>query len=331
MREIVGRREIMHWLSIRQAKPLGKAGRESGLAVEWAGKLGCAGPRALPILVGLLAEESDGMPSRPLSIVILLCWVYATFALFERDVLPGLLVGPPPDLHTLLKADPHTDEPVNWAIQLVGAGDLADRSVGQIRTSIHRTQDGWANLNSFAWFDSASILKGSALATNQKDRVEIRSVFAIEPSGNLEMFRAGIQLGDNGQELMILEGRVAGNNLVVQSHGSLPMLNWKQSFTYQPHSLIQNSMGPLGYMPGLHVGQRWTSRVVNPLTGTVDQVSMAVEGRRVITWDGSPVTTLELVTRKGPTILRTWVRPDGLVLRQELPFAFARLMLERLP
>ena len=45
----------------------------------------------------------------------------------------------------------------------------------------------------------------------------------------------------------------------------------------------------------------------------------------------SPVTTLEVVTQMTPLTARTWVRPDGLVLRQEVPFPFVRLMLERLP
>jgi hypothetical protein len=58
---------------------------------------------------------------------------------------------------------------------------------------------------------------------------------------------------------------------------------------------------------------------------------VAVEGRRVITWDGNPVTTLEVVMRMAPFTARTWVQPDGLVLRQEVPFPFGKVQLERLP
>ena len=32
-----------------------------------------------------------------------------------------------------------------------------------------------------------------------------------------------------------------------------------------------------------------------------------------------------------PLSARTWVRPDGLVLRQEVPFPFVKLVLERQP
>ena len=31
----------------------------------------------------------------------------------------------------------------------------------------------------------------------------------------------------------------------------------------------------------------------------------------------------------GPITAKTWVRPDGVVLRQEVPFPFVRLVLER--
>ena len=42
------------------------------------------------------------------------------------------------------------------------------------------------------------------------------------------------------------------------------------------------------------------------------------------------MTTLEVVHHMTPFAARTWVRPDGLVLRQEVPFPFVKLVLERL-
>ena len=48
-------------------------------------------------------------------------------------------------------------------------------------------------------------------------------------------------------------------------------------------------------------------------------------------WDNTVVTTLEVVQHLTPISARTWVRPDGLVLRQEMPFPLVKLILERLP
>ena len=47
---------------------------------------------------------------------------------------------------------------------------------------------------------------------------------------------------------------------------------------YEPRSVIQDVLGPLDRLPGLHVGQRWESQVINPFTGQVE--SCAGRGRR---------------------------------------------------
>jgi hypothetical protein len=95
--------------------------------------------------------------------------------------------------------------------------------------------------------------------------------------------------------------------------------------------MIQNAMGPIDRLPGLQVGQRWETRVVSPLTGRVERVNVEVVGKRSILWDNNPEPTLEVVTHFSPISARTWVRRDGLVLRQEIPFPFVKLILERLP
>ena len=51
----------------------------------------------------------------------------------------------------------------------------------------------------------------------------------------------------------------------------------------------------------------------------------------MIHWDGNPVTTFEVEQKMSPLTMRTWVRTDGVILRQEVPFPFVRLVLERRP
>ena len=110
-----------------------------------------------------------------------------------------------------------------------------------------------------------------------------------------------------------------------------PLFNWTRSFPYQPRGMVQNTLGPMDRMPGLQVGQRWESRIVSPLTGRVETVRVEVARKGVITWGNNPVAALEVVARATPVSVRIWVRPDGLVLRQEVPFPFVRLVLERQP
>jgi hypothetical protein len=90
-------------------------------------------------------------------------------------------------------------------------------------------------------------------------------------------------------------------------------------------------LGPIDRLPGLHVGQRWESRVVNPFSGQVERVRVEVARRGLIHWEGNPVTTFEVVQHMGPLLMRTWARTDGVILRHEVPFPFVRLVLERRP
>src|SRR5439155_22886256 len=103
------------------------------------------------------------------------------------------------------------------------------------------------------------------------------------------------------------------------------------SFDYQARGVVQSQLGPLDRLPHLHVGQRWDERIASPLSGQVDTVRAEVVGKTVIFWDKSPVTTFEVAHRSKTLRARTWVRPDGLVLRQEVSLPLLRLVLERQP
>ena len=65
------------------------------------------------------------------------------------------------------------------------------------------------------------------------------------------------------------------------------------------------------------------------ISGQVESVRVNVVRRALINWEGNPVTTFEVVHRTSPFPMKTWVRTDGLILRQEVPFWFVTLVLER--
>ena len=276
------------------------------------------------------------MPSRPACVAILLFWVYAAGGLLRRDVLPDFWTTPPPDLRTIAAAEEDT-RPTEWDLSV--AEDSAYRSlrsVGRAMTESKRTADGGTELISRVSFDSGGLLKGTqfaqrADAIGQDGHLEVDTTCEIDPSGNLRRFRAKIRMTGDPDALMALDGRVQGKSLEVVARGPIALLNWTKSFPYEPRGMIQNAMGPIDRLPGLQVGQRWETRVVSPLTGRVERVNVEVTGKRAIQWDNNVVTTLEVVTHFTPISARTWVRPDGLVLRQEIPFPFVKLILERLP
>ena len=58
------------------------------------------------------------MPSRLMSLLILIYWSIAAFCLLKWDVLPELTMGYPPDLRGIAFAS-DSSRPVRWSIQVV--------------------------------------------------------------------------------------------------------------------------------------------------------------------------------------------------------------------
>ncbi len=281
------------------------------------------------------------MPARLFSVAILAFWLVAAVGLVTRDLLPELLIGDPPDLRTIAGAG-DSAEPARWTMHVAdGASSEALRTVGGAVTTSLRKPDGSVRLVSDVWFDAGGLLKGTPFDAKAKIKLKVLSRYEIDPSGNLVTFRMDVspmegpkaEAGGGPEMLGSLSGVVKDHAVEVTARGPLPMMNWTRSFPYQPRSLMQSTLGPLDRLPGLHVGQRWETRLVSPLTGRVERVGAEVTRHRTIQWgkDKNPVKTLEIVHQMAPMSARTWVRPDGLVLRQEVPFPFVKLVLERLP
>lgn len=269
------------------------------------------------------------MPSRLMSLLILVYWSIAAFCLLKWDVLPDLALGYPPDLRGIAFAS-DSDRPVRWSIQVVqGPGPDDHRTVGEAVTSSKRQSDGWYEMSSHVEFDAGNLLKGTMLAMRESVPLQVESQYHVDPTGNLQGFDLRVESKDFGEELVRVTGRLHHGNLDIVSEGPMPILNKKFSVKYQPRSVVSDLLGPLDRLPGLHLGQRWEMQVVNPFSGQVENVRVEVTKRTVIHWAGNPEPTLEVEQKVSGMKMRTWVRPDGVILRQEVPFPFVHLILER--
>jgi hypothetical protein len=265
-----------------------------------------------------------------MSLLILVYWSIAAFCLLKWDVLPELSMGYPPDLRGIAFAS-EPDRPVRWRIQVLeGPGPDDRRTVGEAVTATTRQADGWYEMTSRVDFDAGDLLRGTVLAMRQSIRVQVNSRYHVHPSGNLQNFDLRVASKDFGDELVHVTGRLRDGKMEVVSRGPLPILNNTISLKYEPRSVVSDILGPLDRLPGLHVGQRWEMQVVNPFSGQVESVRAEVKGRTVIQWAGNPETTYEVEQKMSSMQMRTWVRPDdGVILRQEVPFPFVKLILER--
>jgi hypothetical protein len=274
------------------------------------------------------------MPSRLVCVAILVYWLVAALGLITRDLLPEFSVGTPPDLRTISRAG-EDDPPARWNILVMDNPREPDsnRSVGQAVTASRRTPDGLVEMTSHAVLDSGRLLSGLLKGGQFADeKIALDSTYNVDPSGNLRSFHATVRLADQPADLWRIDGALKNRAVMeVVSRGPVALLNRKMSFDYQARGVVQSQFGPLDRLPGLAVGQRWDERVASPLSGQVETVRAEVTRKVVIHWDRSPVSTLEVVHRSKAATARTWVRPDGLVLRQEVVLPMLRLTLERLP
>jgi len=272
------------------------------------------------------------MPSRFVSLAILIYWSIAAFCLLTWDILPELSLGYAPDLRSITYAG-DSNEPVRWSIQVIDDPKTPDirRTIGSAVTGSSRRPHGWFELTSQVEFEAGGLLKGTPFGTRGNIRLEIDSVYRVDPSGNLQSFDMQVKSQDSVGTLVKVNGQLKGTNMEIVSHGLVPLLNKTWSFAYEPRSVVHDMLGPLDRLPGLHVGQRWETNVISPFTGQIDKVRVEVKRRGVINWDGNPENTFEVEHQMSPISMRTWVRTDGVILRQEVPFPFVRLMLERQP
>jgi hypothetical protein len=275
----------------------------------------------------------DGfMPSRFTSLAILIYWSIAAFCLLTWEVIPELSPGYAPDLRSIAGSG-DTGAPVRWAIQVMDDPRSPDarRTVGEAVTKSSRRGDRWVDLTSRVELDAGGLLKGTPFLARASAHLEVASLYRVDPSGNLRSLELQVNSREASGELIKVRGELRGRKMEIVSRGPVPILNQTMSFEYEPRSVIQDMLGPIDRLPGLHTGQRWESRVINPFSGQVERVKVEVKRRGLIHWEGNPVTTFEVVQHAGPLTMRTWVRTDGVILRHEVPFPFVRLVLERRP
>jgi hypothetical protein len=269
------------------------------------------------------------MPSRLMSLLILIYWSIAAFCLLKWDVLPELTMGYPPDLRGIAFASDST-RPVRWSIQVVDDPRKdTRRTVGEAVTTTVRQADGWYEMTSRVEFDAGDLLRGTLLSPRDSLKIQVDSGYHVDPTGNLQSFEVRVTSKDLGDEVVHVSGRLRDGRMEITSRGPMPILNNRWSPKYEPRSVVSDILGPLDRLPGLHVGQRWEMQVVNPFTGQVEQARAQVTRRVVIHWEGNPVSTYEVEQKMSSLLMHTWVRPDGVILRQEVPFPLVRLVLER--
>src|SRR5262245_15632215 len=121
------------------------------------------------------------MPSRLVSLAILIYWSIAAFLLLTWEVIPELSLGYPPDLRAITVAGDAT-KPVRWSIQIVDDPRFPEvrRTVGESITASSRRPDGWFELTSHVDVDAGGMLKGTPFMNRASMRLEVSSLYLVD-------------------------------------------------------------------------------------------------------------------------------------------------------
>ena len=262
------------------------------------------------------------MPTRWQAITISAFWAIMTGWLVERDVLPRWRSAAAPDFRVLAQAD-DLPEAVRWAI-LQG-----EHQIGSVDTGWRRRPDGGCEFFSDLELKASEItgfgLLSTLMASNVGGTLRCTSSFCITPQGNLDHFDIELFPSDP-KPAMKVHGRLDRDVMHV-SFRSVG-LSYDDEFYYEPRSLMTTSLTPIDRLPDLSVGKTWDYRVMNPVTRTTEVVRCEVVGEQVITWHTEPWQTFVVDQHYGRMRAKCWVKHDGTVLRQEVPFGWNTLVLE---
>jgi hypothetical protein len=260
---------------------------------------------------------------------VVVMWLATMTWLVKEKVLPPLLVGDPPSQREVVEAQ-NREPPVGWKVSWKG------ESLGWALTDTKLQSNGLTEIHGRVHFDKFPIGAMAPawlrpfLAIAKKPAVQLRmdasSELLIDTFGRLLRFDSAIQL-DPLIEKISIRGTVEGGQL------ELVVRSGNQSFSHEvplpPKSLLSDALSPQTQLPGLHVGQKWSVPIFNPLwptKGPIEIICATVEGTGPLFWNGAGEDTLLVVYRldsgsggnadknvKG----RLWVRRDGAVLQQE--------------
>ena len=129
------------------------------------------------------------MPSRFVSLAILIYWSIAAFLLLTWDVLPELTLGYAPDLR-------RSPLPAIRAGRCGGA--FRSSTIRGIRTCggpwANRSRrrrgepDGWFELKNHVDLDAGGLLRGNSIWKQVERAAEVESLYLVDSSGNLSSF-----------------------------------------------------------------------------------------------------------------------------------------------
>jgi hypothetical protein len=283
------------------------------------------------------------MTSRWFNVALALFWASTMTWLFVHKILPTLRLGDPPTLPRIVERAQSQPSPVGWQMF------WDDRPIGAAVNWIVRKDEGPLEMHSTVQIDDLPLSEvapawlgplGRAMDLDAVLKLTAHSVFFVAPPGRLAGFYATLDLHD-APDVLTIRGTVHGDALQVDVRSG--DAHYQTSAFLSADALVGHALAPQDWLPGLRLGQTWTTPIYSPFRpaqSPLEILHATVERQDVVFFDGEPVVALLVAYRAdpgdGPSTAdpvrgRVWVRPDGMVLKQQALVLSSRLTFVRLP
>ena len=274
--------------------------------------------------------------------VVVILWISTMTWLTVEKVLPQLLRGDPPTYRSILAGDEGTATNA-WALY------LNDQEIGVAETRVEKSPAGQKllhhrlNISKFRFQellpDALKRLLRSDLVNLAPTSAAIRGTIELDANDQLKRLEADVRWGTI-RDFIHLSGIVKEDELRIfaVAMGNVALPPTKIPLTTQ--TVLCESLAPLGQIPGLRIGQKWTVPVFSPLqpTSPVEYLRAEVTRTEPLMWNERVARCFVIeYTRQsgvgGPHDLQgqVWVRDDGFVLKQEARLLNAKLTFVRHP
>jgi hypothetical protein len=296
------------------------------------------------------------MGSRAYTAFVILFWLAAMTWLAVEKVLPPLVGGNAPDYRAPLAAAPKNPPPVAWRLVWNSVG------IGHAITQVRPAEEHGAEMRSVVRFEKLDVKKlleqllgaFARLVPSLGDEelrfdMTIVSRLQFDREQTLQRLETSLEVADMPRVLN-LQGDVKDGRLlevVVFSGDRRPdpadpgREIFRQQLELPRDALVGDAFAPNPELKNLEVGQSWTVPVYRPFppNSPVQIIEAKAERLDTIYWGNDPVEVVVVAYRNEAgsgigaarePVGRAWVRPDGLVLKQEVVFSNVRLEFQRL-
>ncbi len=185
--------------------------------------------------------------------------------------------------------------------------------IGRLDMRVRRETDGTIEVRTTA---AVSINAAARYIVGVSGDLDAKFLATISPLRGLMFFQVDSKLLDAS-----LRGSVHENEIMLVGHVGEERI--RTTLPYDPDTLFGEALSPLTALPELResqVGRSWTIDMVNPITGDVQKVTIAVAGSKRIVLGGKKVRAFDLTFTAGSSRWASWVTESGEVLIQGTPF-----------